>query len=109
MNLCNKAMIYDIVTLGRNDPIEKVDYLNATNDINETFSNSNKVNRERYSLEPLLILNQEHHFADEVFEDIKSILRDFLTVASINNIEGHKWVKQIKCYTKLWHNFFTDS
>ncbi|KOX69394.1 Transcriptional protein SWT1, partial [Melipona quadrifasciata] len=47
VNLCNKAMIHDIVTLGRNDPIEKIDYLNATN-MNQSLSVSNDEDQERF-------------------------------------------------------------
>lgn len=78
-------MIYDIVTLGRNDPLEKVDYLNATN-VNKPLSNSNNGNRERISLNSTSIMCEELQLSDEIYEDIKSVIRDFLTVVSIKMI-----------------------
>lgn len=84
VNLCNKAMIHDIVTLGRNDPIEKIDYLNATN-MNQSLSVSNDEDQERFSLNST-ILSEELKLSNEIYEDIKSIMRDFLTVVSINKI-----------------------
>lgn len=71
-------MIYDIVTLGRNDPLEKIDYLNATSFINESTSN--------FSNDSTSILSQELCLSDEIYEDIKSVIRDFLTVVRINKI-----------------------
>lgn len=78
-------MIYDIVTLGRNDPLEKVDYLNATN-VNKSLSNSNNGNRESFSLNSTSIMCEELQLSDEIYEDIKSVIRDFLTVVSIKMI-----------------------
>lgn len=78
-------MIYDIVTLGRNDPLEKVDYLNATS-VNKPLSNSNNGNRERISLNSTSIMCEELQLSDEIYEDIKSVIRDFLTVVSIKMI-----------------------
>ena len=77
-------MIHDIVTLGRNDPIEKIDYLNATN-MNQSFSVFNDEDQERFSLSST-ILSEELQLSNEIYEDIKSIIRDFLTVVSINKI-----------------------
>lgn len=82
INLCNKAMIYDIITLGKTDPFEKVDYLNASNYVNRSFSSSNKSN-ENFNLDSTSILCQELYLSDEIYEDIKSIIRDFLTVVNI--------------------------
>lgn len=78
-------MIYDIVTLGRNDPLEKVDYLNATN-VNKSLSNSNNGNQESFSLNSTSIMCEELQLSDEIYEDIKSVIRDFLTVVSIKMI-----------------------
>lgn len=78
-------MVYDIATLGRNDPLEKVDYLNATN-VNKPLSNSNNGNRESFSLNSTSIMCEELQLSDEIYEDIKSVIRDFLIVVSIKMI-----------------------
>lgn len=75
-------MIYDIITLGKTDPFEKIDYLNASNHVNRSFSSSNKSN-ESLNLDSTSILCQELYLSDEIYEDIKSIIRDFLTVVNI--------------------------
>ncbi|XP_050479146.1 transcriptional protein SWT1 isoform X1 [Bombus huntii] len=97
VNLCNKAMIYDIVTLGRNDPLEKVDYLNATN-VNKPLSISNNGNRERISLNSTSIMCEELQLSDEIYEDIKSVIRDFLTVIvskEMYALYGSSWEKYV--------------
>ncbi|CAL7939993.1 unnamed protein product [Xylocopa violacea] len=96
VNLCNKAMIYDIVTLGRNDPFEKIDYLNASSYLNESQSNSG--NRERLSLNSTSILSEEQSLSDEIYEDIKSIVRDFLAVIvskEMHALYGESWEKHV--------------
>ncbi|XP_076765588.1 swt1 RNA endoribonuclease isoform X2 [Xylocopa sonorina] len=94
VNLCNKAMIYDIVTLGRNDPFEKIDYLNASSYLNESQSGSG--NRE--SLNSTSILSEEQTLSDEIYEDIKSIVRDFLAVIvskEMHALYGEIWEKHV--------------
>ncbi|KAK9300843.1 hypothetical protein QLX08_006557 [Tetragonisca angustula] len=96
VNLCNKAMIHDIVTLGRNDPIEKIDYLNATN-MNQSFSVFNDEDQERFSLSST-ILSEELQLSNEIYEDIKSIIRDFLTVVvgkEMCALYGASWEKYV--------------
>lgn len=79
-------MVYDIMTLGRNDPFEKIDYLNATNYVNKSSSESNEQDTGRLSLNSVSILNQKQCVADEILDDAKNVIRDFLTVASITGI-----------------------
>ncbi|XP_043514152.1 transcriptional protein SWT1 isoform X4 [Frieseomelitta varia] len=96
VNLCNKAMIHDIVTLGRNDPIEKIDYLNATN-MNQSLSVSNDEDQERFSLSST-ILSEELQLSNEIYEDIKSVIRDFLTVIvskEMGALYGASWEKYV--------------
>ncbi|CAD1480610.1 unnamed protein product, partial [Heterotrigona itama] len=96
VNLCNKAMIHDIVTLGRNDPIEKIDYLNATN-MNQSLSVSNDGDQERFS-QSSTILSEELQLSNEIYEDIKSIIRDFLTVVvskEMYALYGASWEKYV--------------
>ncbi|XP_026299733.1 transcriptional protein SWT1 [Apis mellifera] len=97
INLCNKAMIYDIITLGKTDPFEKIDYLNASNHVNRSFSSSNKSN-ESLNLDSTSILCQELYLSDEIYEDIKSIIRDFLTVIvskEMHTLYGDSWEKYV--------------
>ncbi|CAK9829010.1 Transcriptional protein SWT1 [Anthophora retusa] len=124
VNLCNKAMIYDIATLGRNDPLEKIDYLNASNYVNETLSTSSSENRERPSFGSVSTLSQELSLSDEILEDAKSIIRDFLTVIvgkEMHALYGESWEKYViisppwttvtvlQCAIKHWIAAVSDS
>nr|XP_012138149.1 PREDICTED: transcriptional protein SWT1 isoform X1 [Megachile rotundata] len=97
VNLCTKAMIHDIVTLGRNDPLEKIDYLHASDYFNESCT-SLSPGRERSSLGSTSILSTELSVSDEIFEDTKSIIRDFLTVVvskEMHALYGDSWEKYV--------------
>ncbi|XP_076171131.1 swt1 RNA endoribonuclease [Ptiloglossa arizonensis] len=98
INLCNKAMVYDIMTLGRNDPFEKIDYLNATNYVNKSSSESNEQDTGRLSLNSVSILNQKQCVADEILDDAKNVIRDFLTVViskEMRSLYGDSWEKYV--------------
>lgn len=86
INLCNKAMIHDIVTLGRNDPLEKVDYLNATTCTDALSHSLREQDRANLSLDSISGPSQERRISDAIYEEAKSVIRDFLTVASIDNM-----------------------
>nr|XP_031846667.1 uncharacterized protein LOC116433086 [Nomia melanderi] len=96
-NLCNKAMVYDIVTLGRNDPFEKVDYLNATNYLNNSSCSLNEQNKEILSLNSSSSLNQENRISNEIFDDAKSVIKDLLTLIVSKEMHG--------LYGELWENY----
>ncbi|XP_076286282.1 swt1 RNA endoribonuclease [Lasioglossum baleicum] len=96
INLCNKAMIYDIATLGRNDPLEKIDYLNATNCTNSLSSSLNERNKDGLSLDP--ILNEERHIPNEIFNDVKMTMKEFLTVivsSEMHVLYGDSWERHV--------------
>ncbi|XP_034185008.2 swt1 RNA endoribonuclease [Osmia lignaria lignaria] len=97
INLCTKAMIHDIVTIGRNDPLEKIDYLNATNYFNGPSKSVNQ-DRERLGLGSTSILSTKLFIADEMIEDTKSVMRDFLTVIvskEMHTLYGDSWEKYV--------------
>ncbi|XP_043248573.1 transcriptional protein SWT1 isoform X1 [Colletes gigas] len=97
INLCNKAMVYDIVTLGRNDPLEKVDYLNMSKHSNNLSRNDNEQDKES-SLNPVSILNQELRISNKICDDAKNIMKDFLTVIvskEMYELYGDTWQKYV--------------
>ncbi|XP_033340043.1 swt1 RNA endoribonuclease isoform X2 [Megalopta genalis] len=90
-NLCNKAMIYDITALGRNDPLEKVDYLNALNYTNNLSASFNEKRKD-------LILSKEQHILNDIFDEIKNTVKDFLTVIvskEMYELYGGSWEKHV--------------
>ncbi|XP_076649695.1 swt1 RNA endoribonuclease isoform X1 [Halictus rubicundus] len=98
INLCNKAMIYDIATLGRNDPLEKIDYLNAMNYTNSLSTSLHEQSKDRLSLDPVPIINQERHIPNEIFNDVKTTMKDFLTMAissEMHALYGDSWERHV--------------
>ncbi|XP_053970494.1 transcriptional protein SWT1 isoform X1 [Hylaeus volcanicus] len=96
INLCNKAMIYDIVTLGRNDPVEKIDYLNATNHANKSPRTGSEQDKETLSSNSVSISDQELHVSHEILDDAKSSIKEFLTVIvskEMHALYGEPWEK----------------
>ncbi|EFN66674.1 Uncharacterized protein C1orf26 [Camponotus floridanus] len=108
-NLCNKAMIYNILALGRNDPLEKIDYYNM-NDKTVNYLNDSPIEKS--------VFNEELHLTDDVFEDIKATMKDFLSTIitkQMSEIYGEaEWkfyiiikppwttVTALKCAIKHW-------
>ncbi|XP_011641920.1 transcriptional protein SWT1 isoform X1 [Pogonomyrmex barbatus] len=107
-NLCTKAMIYNILSLGREDPLEKIDFFNVnntvTNDLNGPIKNS--------------IFTEELRLTDDIFENIKTIMKNFLSTIvtkQMSEIYGEEewkiyviikppWtiVTVLKCAIKHW-------
>lgn len=95
INLRNKAMIYDVATLARNDPLEKIDYLNATNSMDSLNEQSKD---KRSSLQSVTILNKERHIPDEIFNDVKITMKEFLTMIvshEMHALYGDSWERHV--------------
>ncbi|OAD53425.1 Transcriptional protein SWT1, partial [Eufriesea mexicana] len=99
MNLCNKAMIYDIVTLGRNDPLEKIDYLNATTFINESISHFNN------DTTSILISKEMYTLYGESWEKYVVIRPPWTTVTVLKCAVKH-WIAAIKCRAQKAFQYF---
>ncbi|XP_011315063.1 transcriptional protein SWT1 [Fopius arisanus] len=123
-NLCNKAMIHDVVTLGRNDPLEKVDYLTASEFRSESLLSSHLNQTGNNPRSPTTTQSKELSVAEDIFEDIKDIVKDFLTVVvakEMQNLYGENWGKYViipppwttitvlKCAIKHWMAAVNDS
>lgn len=67
-------MIYNILALGRNDPLEKIDYYN----MNDRVINHLTDGPIEYSS-----FNDELHLTDDVFEDTKATMKNFLSTVCI--------------------------
>ncbi|XP_039309297.1 transcriptional protein SWT1-like, partial [Solenopsis invicta] len=109
-NLCTKAMIYNIRALGRNDPLENIDDLNTNS--YRVINRLNEVSVENS------VFNEELHFSDDFFENIKLILTNFLSTIitkQMSEIYGEtEWkiyvvikppwtaVTALKCAVKHW-------
>ncbi|XP_015127152.1 uncharacterized protein LOC107048489 [Diachasma alloeum] len=123
-NLCNKAMIYDVVTLGKNDPLEKVDYLIASEYRSESLLTSHLNQNGNNPRRPTTTYIKELSIAENIFEEIKAVLKDFLTVIvarEMQNLYGENWEKYViipppwtaitvlKCAIKHWMAAVNDS
>ncbi|XP_012060914.1 PREDICTED: transcriptional protein SWT1 [Atta cephalotes] len=106
-NLCTKAMIYNILALGRHDPLEKIDDL----DMDAVVNRLNDDPDERS------IFMEESHLTDDIFENTKLIMRNFLSTIiakQMSEIYGEAWhvyviikppwttVTALKCAIKHW-------
>lgn len=116
-NLCNKAMIYDVIALGRDDPLEKIDYLSSSNNMNSSFHDNYYQKMEGRESEIISIFQEELHFSHELFEDIQSTVKECLSVIvskEMKNLYGDTWEKYtilrppwtivdvLKCAVKHW-------
>ena len=76
-------MIHDIATLGRDDPFEKIDYLN----INDSRNNSISVHHLSFNHDKSenieTSLDEELLVADDIFEEAKAILLSLLSPVSV--------------------------
>ncbi|XP_044014421.1 transcriptional protein SWT1 [Aphidius gifuensis] len=117
-NLCNKAMIHDIVTLGKNDPLEKIDYINICDAQDESLLSASLNNSYNERLDvTITAIQKELILAGEIYDEIQEILTEFLTVIVTNelkNLYNHHWEKYVlikppwtintvlKCAIKHW-------
>lgn len=108
-NLCNKAMIYNILALGRNDPLEKIDYYNVNDKVINQLTDSPIKDSS---------FNDELRLSDDIFEDIKMTMKDFLSTIIIKQMSeiygAAEWemyviikppwtiVTALKCAIKHW-------
>ncbi|XP_012541968.1 transcriptional protein SWT1 [Monomorium pharaonis] len=109
-NLCTKAMIYNIRALGRNDPLEKIDNVDWDNTVDNYLNKDRPVEHS--------IFNEELRLSDDIFEDTKSIMKNFLStiiMKQMSEIYGEvEWevyvkikppwtiVTALKCAIKHW-------
>lgn len=116
-NLCNKAMIHDIVALGRDDPLEKIDYLSSNSNANFSFHDIYFQDAQKPESEILSTLQEELHISDELYEDVQSTIKECLSVIvskEMKNLYGDTWEKYaiikppwtiscvLKCAVKHW-------
>ncbi|XP_074101582.1 swt1 RNA endoribonuclease isoform X2 [Cotesia typhae] len=116
-NLCNKAMIHDVISLGKNDPLEKVDYLKES-EIKKQFSLADSLKDVEQEEKAELLL------AEELFEDLKTTLTSFMSVVvakEMKNLYGETWERHtiiqppwtvqtvLKCASKHWIAAVSDS
>lgn len=80
-------MIYDILALGRHDPLEKIDYFDR---------NGTTVNRLNVDLVENSIFDEELRLTDNIFEDVKLIMTNFLSTVRILDYE-------ISIFTSLYN------
>ncbi|KAF7387208.1 hypothetical protein HZH68_012885 [Vespula germanica] len=116
-NLCNKAMIYDIITLGRDDPLEKIDYIASANNKNLSFHDVFFPNMQGESSQIRSAFQEELRYSNESFEELESTIKEFLSVIvskEMKNLFGETWEKYtiikppwtvlcvLKCSIKHW-------
>lgn len=67
-------MVYNILALGRNDPLEKIDYYNMSDRVINYLSDGPTENS---------VFNDELHLTDDIFEETKAAMKDFLSTVCI--------------------------
>ena len=75
-------MIHDIATLGRDDPLEKIDYLNINDSVNDSFSGNHLSFNQENSDNIKAALDEELLAAEDIFEEAKAVLQSFLSPVS---------------------------
>lgn len=106
-NLCNKAMIHDVATLGRHDPLEKIDYLHASEAQNDSLLARHLLGGEQ-DQQTVPIFARELGQAKEIFADAEELLLSFLTV--VGTIEyPWKCVRYVAFITLLIFFFFINT
>ncbi|XP_031784912.1 transcriptional protein SWT1 isoform X2 [Nasonia vitripennis] len=121
-NLCNKAMIHDIPTLGRDDPLEKAYYLKAA-ETSDFLSHSLHTRIEENAADASII-QKELLAADDIFEEGKAVLKAVLSEVVAMQMEGlfgNRWemhcivrppwsiLTVLKCALKHWMAVVSDS
>ncbi|XP_012232697.1 transcriptional protein SWT1 [Linepithema humile] len=108
-NLCTKTMVYNILALGRNDPLEKINYINMDDRATNYLTNGPNETS---------LFTEESLLTDNVFEDTKTLMKDFLStiiVKQMAEIYGElEWkiyviikppwtiITALKCAVKHW-------
>ncbi|XP_011053812.1 PREDICTED: transcriptional protein SWT1 [Acromyrmex echinatior] len=114
-NLCTKAMIYNILALGRHDPLEKIDDLDTDAAVNRLSDDPDERS----------IFVEESHLTDDIFEDTKLIMKNFLSTIitkQMSEIYGEaEWhvyviikppwttITALKCAIKHWIAAISES
>lgn len=123
-NLCNKAMIHDIMAFGRDDNFEKIDLITEFDSKNESNTVISLKNTGKDSEELESLLTKELVISEELYEEITSVLTSFLTIIvakEMENLFGDNWerytitkppwrtVDVLKCALKHWIAAVSDS
>ncbi|KAG5315400.1 SWT1 protein, partial [Pseudoatta argentina] len=114
-NLCTKAMIYNILALGRHDPLERIDDLDTDAAVNRLSDDPDERS----------IFVEESHLTDDIFGDTKLIMRNFLSTIitkQMSEIYGEaEWhiyviikppwttITALKCAIKHWIAAISES
>ncbi|KAL2747576.1 transcriptional protein SWT1-like isoform X2 [Vespula maculifrons] len=90
-NLCNKAMIYNILALGRDDPLEKID---LTKNKNLSFRDFYCQRMQGESSRMFSACQEELRYSSELYEEVESIIKEFLSVIvskEMKTLFGENW------------------
>ncbi|XP_015191410.1 PREDICTED: transcriptional protein SWT1-like isoform X2 [Polistes dominula] len=116
-NLCNKAMISDILALGKDDPLEKIDYIFSNR---KTILNFHDISLPRVQDDSSQIISafqEELNYFNELFEEVETVMKEFLTVIvskEMKKLYDESWEKYVivkppwtimcvlKCAIKHW-------
>lgn len=79
-------MIYDIVTLGRNDSFEKIDCLNPVNHPHASPFSFHDQSGEISSPNFTPVSIQERRILNEIYDDTKSVIKELLSVVSVYTV-----------------------
>lgn len=82
-------MIYEIIALGRNDPLDKIDYICGTS-TDSFLSDICFETTSGASLQRLSLFDDEIRRTNDLFEDIQEMMKDILTVVRMRYISPYK-------------------
>ncbi|XP_043502228.1 transcriptional protein SWT1-like isoform X2 [Polistes fuscatus] len=96
-NLCNKAMISDILALGRDDPLEKIDYIFSNKNTILNFHDISNPRMQDESSQVISAFQEELRYFNELYEEVESVMQEFLSVIVSKEMK--------KLYDETWEKY----
>lgn len=96
-NLCNKAMISDILALGRDDPLEKIDYIFSNKNKKLNFHDISVQRMQDESSQVISAFQEELRCFNELYEEVESVMQEFLSVIVSKEMK--------KLYDETWEKY----
>ncbi|KAI4485693.1 hypothetical protein M0802_012597 [Mischocyttarus mexicanus] len=95
-NLCNKAMISDILALGRNDPLEKIDYMFSTKNKTLNYHDISVPKMQGEGSQMVSAFQEELCYSNDLYTEVESVMKEALSVVVSKEMR--------KLYDKMWEN-----
>lgn len=76
-------MISDILALGRDDPLEKIDYIFSNKNTILNFHDISNPRMQDESSQVISAFQEELRYFNELYEEVESVMQEFLSVVCI--------------------------